>query len=225
MCDPFSLAIAATTASLAATGVGMYQQSQAIDSQNAADAAWRKWQDQQKRLAQQKEEEMRRQAQGARDSALDKLGAGKQQADQSAEATRLSDFYDQGQTDVNTATVNDALLSGQQDGGTEFKTDVAQRLTKAAQEARARIKALAEINSYGGSMNGLANRNSEIFDASGQQIELQNNMRRGNMAAYGVAKAVTPGQNRPVTDYASGIGNALAGIAGKAWGQSMGGKV
>ena len=225
MCDPLSLAVVSTVGSLAASGVGMYQQNQAIQDQNKLNAQWRSWQEQQKRLAQSKDEELRRKADAARNGNLDKLGADAQMEDQAAEAARLTEFYDGGNTDMNTASINDALLSGQEAGGEEFKTDVAARLNNAAQEARARIKALADINAYGGSFGGLANRNAELFDKSGQGIELANNMRRGNLAAYGIAQAVQPVQNAPITDYASGIGNALAGISGKAWGNYMGGKV
>jgi hypothetical protein len=225
MCDPLSLAAVATVGSLAASGYGMYQQNQAIQDQNAANEQWRRWQEQQRLAAQQKDEELRRQADAARNGSLEKLGAEQQKEAQTTESARLSDYYDGGATDVNKASVNAALLSGQQDGGEEFQTDVAKRLTTAAQEARARIKALADINSYGGSFNGLAARNSEIFAESGQGIDLANNMRRGNLAQYQIAQNVQPMQLAPVTDYASGVGNALAGIAGKAWGNHMGGKV
>jgi hypothetical protein len=225
MCDPLSIAIVGTVGSLAASGYGMYQQSQAIQDQNAANDQWRRWQEQQRLLAQQKDEELRRKADAARNGSLEKLGADKQKKAQTAESARLSEYYDDGNTSVNTATINDALLSGQQDGGEEFQTDVAKRLNNAAQEARARIKALADINSYGGSFNGLAARNSEIFDESGQGIELANNMRRGNLAQYQIAQNVQPMQMAPVVDYASGVGNALAGISGNAWGKYFGQKV
>lgn len=225
MCDPLSIAVVGTVGSLAASGYGIYQQQQAVNDQNDANASWRRWQTKQKLDAQAREEEMRRKADAARTGGLEQLGADKQQAAQTTESARLTDLYDGGNTTVNDAKVNDALLSGQQSGGEEFKTDVASRLNKAAIEARQRIKALADINSYGGSFNGLGARNSAILDASGQQIDLNNDMRRGSLAAYGIAKAVDPQQNAPVVDYASGVGNALAGIAGKAWGQYNGGKV
>jgi hypothetical protein len=225
MCDPLSIAVISTAGGLAATGYGMYQNNMAMQDQNAANQQWRNYQEQQRRLAQAKDEELRRNAEANRNGALDKLGADAQKADQTAEASRLTDFYDQGNTDVNTATTNDALLSGQQDGGEEFKTDVAKRLNTAALEARKRIKALADINAYGGSFGGLANRNSEIFNEAGQGIELANNMRRGNLAQYSIAQGVQPMQFAPVTDYASGIGNAFAGISGNAWGQVAAGKV
>lgn len=225
MCDPFSLALATTAASLAATGYGLASQQNAINDQNQANQNWRNWQQQQRLLAQQKDEELRRQADAARQGTLDQLGADKQTEAQTAESQRLTDFYDGGNTDVNTASINDALLSGQASGGEEFQTDVAKRLNNAALEARQRIKALADINSYGGSFGGLATRNGLLFEDSGQGIELANNMRRGSLAAYGIAQSVQPQQNAPVVDYASGIGNALAGIAGQQWGNYYGGKV
>lgn len=225
MCDPLSLAVAGTVGSLAASGYGVYQNQQAIQDQNAANQQWRDWQQRQRLLAQQREDELRRQANAARTGSLEQLGAEEQQAAQGAEAERLTEFYDGGSTEMNDANINGLLLSGQQDGGEVFETDVAARLNNAAKEARKRIEALATINSYGGSFGGLANRNAEIFDEAGQGIDLANNMRRGNLAAYGIAQAVQPMQLAPVTDYASGIGNALAGIAGNAWGQHFGGKV
>ena len=46
-------------------------------------------------------------------------------------------------------------------------------------------------------------------------------MRQGSLSAYNIAKGINPMQMPNTTDYASGIGSALAGIAGNAWGTAL----
>lgn len=217
MCDPFTTAVVTTVGSLAATGVGAYTQMKTADSQNKANAAWRQYQQNQREREQARQDQLRQQAEGARSLTVEQMGADKQLADQGKEEARLNEIYNQDPT-VNQADINGALLSGQQNGGEVFKSDVASRLAQASVDARKRIAALARVNSYGSSFGGLQNRNSEVLATGDLGINTANNMRQGSLSAFNLAKGINPAQLPNQTDYASGIGSALAGVAGNAWG-------
>ena len=217
MCEPFTLALLSTAGSLAATGIGAMQQQRAQDSQARANQYWREYQDRQRNAENLRQDELRQKAEAARSQTVENMTPEAQKNAQTAEESRLTDLYTS-QPAVNQADVIGALLSGQQNGGQEFQTDIASRIAKASQDARKRIAALATINSYGGSFGGLQNRNAETLAQGDQGINLYNNMRQGSLSAYGAAKAVNPMQMPNQTDYASGVGSALAGIAGTAWG-------
>lgn len=220
MCDPFTTAIVTTVGSLAATGIGMQQQQRAADSQNRANQYWREYQQRQKAAEDQRQEQLRQQAEGARAQTVDQMGQEDQLKAQGAEEARLNEIYNENPT-VDQKDIASTFLSGQENGGQVLKDDVASRLSQASADARKRIGALARINSYGGSFGGLQNRNSEIIGAGDTGINTANNMRQGSLSAYNIAKGVNPMQMPNQTDYASGIGSALAGIAGTSWGKAF----
>jgi hypothetical protein len=220
MCEPFSLALATTAASLAATGIGMAQQQRAAKSQNNANQYWRDYQKRQKDAEDVRQEQLRHQAEGARAQTVDQMGQEEQLKAQGTEEGRLNEIYNQNSVQ-DQANPTETLLSGQETGGQLLKDDVASRLSQASADARKRIGALARINSYGGSFGGLQNRNNEIIGQGDQGINTANNMRQGSLSAFNIAKGVNPMQMPGSTDYASGIGSALAGIAGSAWGQTF----
>jgi hypothetical protein len=60
-------------------------------------------------------------------------------------------------------------------------------------------------------------RNEEMLNRGSQGIKLANSMRQGSLGAFGATTAIEPMQYS-VNDPYSGIGTALAGIAGKGWG-------
>jgi hypothetical protein len=99
--------------------------------------------------------------------------------------------------------------------------DIKSQLATAAQQARARIAALAEIQSYGGSQYGLTNRANTIFANSGQNIRLAGDERQGSLGAYGVEKAVEP-VHYAMVGGGSGLGSAAQGLA-KSAGGGLGG--
>jgi hypothetical protein len=220
MCDPFSLGIASAVGSVAATAGSMMMQQKAADSQNRANDAWRNYQKQQREAENQRQEGLRRQAEEARAKGVEEIAPEKQKEAQEVEAQRLSSEL-QANTSVNEAGVGDKLLSGQQLGGESFQTDVASRLNNASKEARDRIAALAQVQSYGGSFGGLGNRNAEVLAKADQGINLANNQRQGSLSAFNLAKSVNPIQNPTQTDPFGGIASSLAGIAGKGLGTAF----
>lgn len=222
MCEPFTIAAVTTLGSLAATAVGSAQQQRAAASQNRANQYWRDYQEKQRKAEQGRQDELRLKAEQARANTVDQMGAEEQGKAQAAEEERLKGIYNQNPTvPQNTDDLQPVLLSGQENGGQVFKDDVASRLAQASVDARKRIGALARINSYGGSFGGLQGRNAEVLGAGDTGINTANNMRQGSLSAYNIAKGINPMQMPNTTDYASGIGSALAGIAGTAWGQSF----
>jgi len=154
------------------------------------------------------------------------LTAAKQKVAQTDEAARLKQSLTP--EEVANAASGDPnelasqMFSGQEHGSDAMKAAVQGHLQQAAIEARKRIEALAEVQSYGGSQFGLTNRANSILNASGQDIRMAGNQRAGQLAAYNVAKAVEPIK---ITQYggsaAGGLANAGAGIAGGGLGNAM----
>jgi hypothetical protein len=123
--------------------------------------------------------------------------------------------------------VDKGMLSGQQYGGDVFQSDLAKKLSDAAASAKQRIGALATVGSYGGSFGGLGTINPINQAASGAGIDLQNEKRRGSLAAYGTERAVDPQQiaySNPIADVASGfLGAGMQGVGQAAANKGLGG--
>jgi len=114
------------------------------------------------------------------------------------------------------------MFSGQENGSDEMKSAIQGHIQQAAIEARKRIAALANVQSYGGSQYGLTNRANSIFNAAGQDIRLAGNERAGQLSAYNVAKAVEPIK---ISQYsggaAGGLAQAGASVAGTGLGNAL----
>ncbi|WLB24966.1 hypothetical protein QIH85_24095 [Bradyrhizobium japonicum] len=195
--------------------------------QQAANDAWVAYQRREANAENLRQENLRQKAEAAREGALSELTPQKQTQAQEKEQARLEKTLTP--EDLanlaagKTQSINDKLLSGQQDMADTVKTGVANRIAQAAAEARDRINALAAVQSYGGSQFGLTNRANAIFNASGQDIRLAGDERQGDLAAYQVAKAVQPIQYQMTPSPWGGAASAIAGKAGSGLGSAMAG--
>lgn len=226
MCDPISIIGLGLTVGMA---VMQYENQQdMVDKQNAANDAWLAYQQRQSKDYLARDEQLRTNAEAARESSLNELSAGKQQQAQTNEQQRLQTDMTpdklKAMSEGDKQTLNDELLSGSQDTSDQVKGNIQRQLVAAAQEARQRINALAAVQSYGGSQFGLTNRANAIFDASGQNIRMSGDQRQGQLAAYNVAKGVEPikyVQGGGGGSFGAQAGNIAAGAA-KSAGSSLG---
>jgi len=214
MCDPIS--IIGLGFSIGMSLYNMQQQQTMANQQADANAQWVAYQRKQSQDYLRRDEDLRRNAEAARSGALTELAAPKQTEAQENESARLKESLTpeqlaaQAEGDPN--VLASSLFSGQQGGSEESKTAIQGHIQQAAIEARKRIAALAEVQSYGGSQYGLTNRANTIFNAAGQDIRLAGNERAGILGAYNVAKAVEPVR---ITQYGGasggrGLGSAMA---------------
>ncbi|WP_370139719.1 MULTISPECIES: hypothetical protein [unclassified Bradyrhizobium] len=193
--------------------------------QQAANDAWVAYQRRQSNAETMRQEELRRNAEAARQGSLSELTPEKQTKAQENEQARLEQVLTP--EDLanlaagKTQSINDKLLSGQQTMAADVKGNIAGSIASAAQEARKRINALAAVQSYGGSQFGLTNRANAIFNASGQDIRLAGDERQGSLAAYGVEKAVQPITYQMTPSPWGGAAGALAGKVGGGLGSQM----
>lgn len=217
MCDPLTIGVVSAVGTAASAGLSYVTQQNAIKRQDAANDQWSQYQRKQKGLEEQRQEQMRQQAEAARQNTLGQVAPDAQQNQQATEEARLT--TDLGgdapaTAEAAQAAVNNELLSGQAQGGQEFQTDIARRINTATQDARKRIKALATIQSYGGSFGGLGTENALNFGEGNNALKLINNQRQGSLNAYGSAQAVEPVKYATVSNPWGGIAGSLAGIAG-----------
>ena len=217
MCDPFIGGIIAGVGSIASGIINYSSQMDAMNKQNEANAQWVSYQRQQSQEAWAKDVANREKASAAQQDTLNKVSAPSQVQQQQTEQGRLTQAItpqdlQQGNQDK---IVGDALLSGQQNANPEVKKAMADQITNAAQLARQRIANLATIQSYGGSQFGLQNTVNQAFQTGNQQIDLTGNYRRGDLAAYNVAKNVEPERFQMTPSPWGGIASGLASIAGK----------
>jgi hypothetical protein len=161
-------------------------QSDLMAKQRAANDAWVAFQRREANAESMRQETLRQNAEAAREGALSELSAPKQQEAQQNEQARLQQTLTP--EDLanlaagNQQSINDKLLSGQQNMAPEVQANISKQLATAAQQARDRINALAAVQSYGGSQFGLVNRANTIFNASGQDIRLSGDERQGSLA-------------------------------------------
>jgi hypothetical protein len=210
MCDPISIIGLGLSIGMAVANYSAQQEM--ASQQQAANDSWVAYQRRQSQQYQARDEELRKNAEAAREGALSELTPQKQQHAQENEQARLTtaltpeDLAKMAGGDPN--TIASKMLSGQQNLAEPTKAGIQGQIQQAAQEARSRIAALAAVQSYGGSQYGLTNRANTIFNTSGQDIRLASDERQGQLAAYNVAKAVEPIK---ITQY--GGGSALGGLA------------
>lgn len=224
MCD----ALTAITGLLSVgSAVASYEQQSELQSkQEDANNQWVAYQQRIRQQEDQRQEDMRQKADAARQDMLTTLDPGKQKDAQAAESDRLDSAMTQGMAPaVDSSTVADQLLSGQASGGQNFKDDAAKRIGAATTAARNRIKALADIQSYGGSFNGLQTQNRINFGNADNAIGLQNNMRNGSLKTFGVEQQVEPVRYTAGPNLFGSVAGALAGVAGKGIGRSFAGGV
>lgn len=224
MCDPIS--IIGLGFSIGMSIYNMQQQQDMANQQESANAQWVAYQRRQAQEYQKRDEALRRNAEAARSGSLEELTVAKQSEAQEKEAERLKteltseDIANQAEGDPN--ALASAMFSGQKNGSEYMQSAIQGHIQKAAVEARKRIAALAEVQSYGGSQYGMTNRANVIFNTAGQDIRMSGNQRAGQLAAYNVAKAVEPIR---ITQYggsaAGGLAQAGASIAGSGLGNRL----
>ena len=225
MCDPISIIGLGLSIGMAVANYSA-QQDMANQQQSANDA-WVAYQKRQSDAYLAQDEKLRQQAEAGRQASLDELSAPKQKQAQADESARLvNTLTPQEVKDMaagKKSTLNDKMLEGQQGTAAPVAANIQQQIQQAAIEAKARIAALAQVQSYGGSQFGLTNRANTILNASGQDIREASDKRTGAQAAYNVAKAVEPIK---ITQYGGGsalggLANAGAQAAGKGLGTAM----
>lgn len=221
MCDPIS--IIGLGFSIGMQMYNMQQQADMASQQQSANDQWVAYQRKQSQDFQARDESLRQNAEAARQGSLDELSAANQTMAQGKEADRLTtsltpeDIAKQAAGDPN--ALASAMFSGQQGGSQEMQTQIQGSIQQAAVEARKRIAALANVQSYGGSQYGLTNRANTIFNAAGQDIRLAGNERAGDLSAYNIAKSVEPIH---IAQYSGGSAGGLATAGAQFTGQRLG---
>jgi hypothetical protein len=229
MCDPLT-AVAVAGSALSA-GAGLYegQQAQAgyADLQNKQNQANADWVAYQTRIHQQQvaqEDAARERATGAQQATLQKVSAPAQEAQQGAEQERLNTAYNKpAGTATDASNPSNLLLSGENSGNQTFMNSLTSQVNQATAQARSRISALATANSYGGSFGGLGTTVPIAFAQGGNDINMQNAVRQGNLKTYGVQQQVQPlnytlgpgtEAQGSIAKGAMSLAGSLAGIAG-----------
>jgi hypothetical protein len=214
MCDPLS-AIAAIGA-IGGAFMNYSAQQSLISNQQAANAEWIAYQQRKAREEWARQDAARMKAEAARQDTLSELTPEKQKEAQAQEQERVQqDITPTDMLDQQPELLQDKLLTGQKGASPIIQADIAEKITQASRDARARIANLATIQSYGGSQFGLQNRAQDLFNQSGADIKLQGNIRQGSLGAYNIEKAVQPIHWSASPSPWGGIAGALAGIAGK----------
>ena len=221
MCDPIS--IIGLGFSIGMQVYNMQQQADMANQQNAANDQWVAYQRRQAQDYAARDEKLRQNAEAARTGALDELDASKQVNAQEKEATRLNTSITPEETALQAGgdpnALASAMFSGQQNGSDYSKTAIQGQIRQAAIDATKRIRALANVQAYGGSQYGLTNRANTILNTTGQDIRLSGNERAGILGAYNAAKAVEPIK---IAQYSGGGAGGLANAGAQFTGQRLG---
>lgn len=209
MCNP----LAALAVGAIGAGFQAVQQQKYVKKQQSAEQEWAAYQRQMRALENDRQEAMRKRAESARQGALDEMDPISQTERRETEEARLQEDYRPGTEQVDEANFADQLLSGQASAGSLFKDDFASRVVESSKSAQERIDALARLQSFGGSFGGLGTTNPIIFDDQGALINLQNEQRRGSLAAYNAEKAVDPIRYNPPSG--GGLGGIFSSLLSK----------
>ena len=198
LCDPITLGIASAVGSVASAGAGLYEGQQAAagyadlqNKQNQANDQWVAYQNQIHQQQVQAEDLARQKATGVQQATLQKVSPQAQEAQQGAEAERLNTAYNatgQPGTATDSSNPQNLLLSGENSPSNQtfMNSLTSQVKSKPTAQARSRIQALATANSYGDSFGGLGTTTPIAFAQGGNDINLQNAIRQGNLKTYGV---------------------------------------
>lgn len=223
MCDP--LTAVAAVGSLASAGAGIYEGMQASseiaatrDAQNQANANWVAYQTRIHQEQAAAEDMERQKATAAQQATLQKVGPQAQEATQQTEQQRLNALYGKpgASAAAGGAGVQGTLLSGEQSGDKSFMDSLTTQVNNATAQARQRIAALATASSYGGSFGGLGTTVPIAFAQGGNDINLANAIRQGNLKTYGVQQQVQPINYTvgPGTYAKQSLGEGLMKVAG-----------
>jgi hypothetical protein len=220
MCSP---TIFGVVAGLASTALNYAAQSSMQKAQSQANNEWAARQRMNQVRENQRQDELRQRAEVSRQAAVDEMAPAEQQKAQETEQARLTKEIEPSITEGSAVDKN--LLSGQTElGGNAFVADVGSKVAEATKQAKRRLGALATVASYGNSFGGLGIRNQEVLEKGAEGINLNNDMRKGSMAALQIEQNVSPRQYSlsPTAGLVGGIANTLAGAAGQAYGYNAG---
>jgi len=201
---------------MAGTGAMMNSRSQAavIKKQNASSSAAFEASDILRVAELERQDALGEQSKDVWRENLETKSVANQIDQQDAERQRVEQLYTENIAD---ATTNNALLSGQQNAGTNFQEVAARTLAEVSRDTRQRLNALARLHSYGGSdkLNEYAAVNTN------RGIGTINNYRQGSLGATNLGRRAilnSPGQVTPgdtfVGDALQGGGSALAFAGG-----------
>ena len=227
MCDPIGAIGLAFSVGMQLSN--MAAQRDLASKQQAANDAWLAYQLRKASEENARQEKLRIQSETVRREGMEKLNPAEQMKARETEQGRLQDAFLEGKpldvTEAEGRTIGDELLSG---GFGDLKSSVqdyyARGLANATRDARARVQALAAIQSYGGAQFSMANRANDIFSDIESAIRFGANQRRGSLAAYANEKAVEPLKYAigAGAGTAASIGQGVAGLAGQSIGRSIG---
>ena len=224
MCDPVSMATLAGAAVSAGAGIYEGQQAQAgyQATQNAQQQANNQWVEYQQKIHNQEaqaEDAARTKATQAQQDTLSKVSPQAQEATQSTEQNRLNSLFNApGATAASGGGGPSSLaLSGENTGNQTFMDSLTTQVNNATAAARKRIGALATASSYGGSFGGLGTTTPIAFAQGGNDINLQNAIRQGDLKTYGAQQQVQPLQYTvgPGTQAQATLGATLGKVAGQ----------
>jgi hypothetical protein len=201
MCDPVSLALASTAATVVGAGGTLVN---SLGAQKAAKQQQREvsiWQQQQKKnrdASFARQQELRDEANRSREAGLDQLEGqdqNKRQAEEEAElAKQLTGETIAAQPEAGAPlSASDAALAAENTtpaGGDSFQKDLAAALNTSTKGARQRMQALAGVQSFGNVMD----QNKDILNRSGADIDMFNEFRRGELGVLDAQQAVDPVQ-------------------------------
>jgi hypothetical protein len=229
MCDPLVGGLIAGAVSLGAGAMQAQGQADMASKQQAANDQWVAYQ---QRIHQQQvmsDEAAREKADQARQETLQKVSPQAQQQTVTDEQARLNTLYNQKNpySKADQTDPSSYATSGEKTGpgSGSFMTNLTQKVNEASQLARQRISNLATAGAYGGTFGGLATTTPIDFQQGAQQIQLQNDIRQGNLKTYGVEQQVQPlhYEMGSGTTALGGVATALAKIAGSGIGYGFGG--
>lgn len=200
MCDPLMLA------GVALSAAGAYSQGQTqaayVDAQNAANQQAFNISRMARQEEQARQEAWEQEGQDRVDDTADKMS--REQFDQEQQA-RADDFV----TQIQNADKLDASAAAPSTDGAsvDVKDAMTKRLNKAANESRERIKALAAVQGYGGT---LANRGQTQREA-GDFLSILGGKRRGSLAVANQEQNIPAATVRPGNDI---FGQIMSGLGG-----------
>ena len=223
MCDPTALVALAGSAITAGASLYEGQQAQAgIEAtQKAQQDANNQWVEYQQKIHNeqaQAEDAARTKATQAQQDTLSKVSPDAMKATQATEQDRLNSLYNKPGAGAAAGTDPTAhLLSGESTGNQTFMDSLTSQVNQATAAARKRIGALATASSYGGSFGGLGTTTPITFAQGGNDINLQNAIRQGDLKTYGVQQQVQPLSYSvgPGTESQATLAKTLGSVAGQ----------
>lgn len=229
MCDPLVGGLIAGAASLATGAMQASQEQDMVSKQQDANDQWVAYQNNIHRQQAAAEDIARQKAESARQDTLTKVDPQAQQQTVTDEQARLNTLYNQ-KNPYSGRDPNDPgsyATSGEQTGpgSGDFMANLTKSVSQASQQARTRLSNLATAGAYGGTFGGLATTTPIAFQQGAQQIQLENDIRQGNLKTYGVQQQVQPIKYElgSGTSALGGIAGALGKIAGSGIGAGFGG--